>query len=181
MIARQGNQRYFMHTFRVSWFCDYCIICKIDEKLSRNNIKLSRHIIGKWLYNHPKSPWWILNTRVTDYCMINGDGKLHNTTILGKCLPRKTTFWQHKPGVSVLNGMRTVCWVIFNGVLNAYWFCIIHLCLWVQFAFTCVSTDTGSFVWVVCVSHLCFALDCSMFVRSGDMEVGNSQTICPFS
>ena len=120
MIARQGNQRYFIHTFRVSWFCDYCMICKIDKKLSRNSIKISCHKIGKWLDNHPKSPWWILNTCVADYCMVNGEGKMHNRTILGKHLSRKKTFWQHEPGVSVLNGMWTVHWVIFDWVLNDY-------------------------------------------------------------
>ena len=136
------------------------MICKIDKKLSRNSIKISRYKVGKWLDKHPKSPWWILSTRVADFCMIDGEEKTHNTTILGKYLPRKKTFWQYEPGVSVLNGMRTVCWVIFYCALNSYWFCTIllvfvssiyiYLCEYWQrkFCVSCVCLTLMFYAWL---------------------------------
>ena len=165
MIAHQGNQRYFIHTFRVSWLCDYCMICKIDKKLSRNRINISCHKIGKWIDNHPKRPWWILNTCVADYCMVNGEGKMHNTTILGKYLSRKKTFWQHEPGVSVLNGMWTVHWVIFDWVLNDYWFCIICLSAWLILFVIESLFDwfyLNQIIWLICWFIFKQLFDCSV-------------------
>ena len=129
MIARRVNQRYFMHNFLVSWLCNYCTICKIDKKLSRNNNKLSRCKIGKWLDSHPKSPCWILNTRVADYCMVTADEKSHNTTVLGKYLPHKKTSWQLQPGLPSVNMNASRVSINFECVSHAYLFVTIWLCV----------------------------------------------------
>ena len=129
MIARRVNQRYFIHTFFVSWLCNYCTICKIDKKLSRNNSKLSRNKVGQWLESYPKIPWWILNKRVADYCMIITGKKSHNTTVLGKYLPHKQTSWQLESGLPSVNMNASRVLINFDCVSHAYRFAIICLCV----------------------------------------------------
>jgi len=90
--------------------------------LSRNNSKLSRFKIGNWFDSHPKIPWWILNTRLADYCMITADKKSHNTTVLGKYLPRKKTFWQLEPGLPSVNMNASRVLINFEYVSHAYLF-----------------------------------------------------------
>jgi len=58
--------------------------------------------VHEWLDQHPRSVWWIANIRIVDYCRIGHGAKLHNTAILGKYLPRKTTFWERAKGFSDL-------------------------------------------------------------------------------
>ena len=171
MIARQGNQRYFIHTFLVSWLCNYCTNCKIDKKLSRNNTKLSRRKIGEWFDNHPKKQWWILNTRVADYCMITADKKSHNTTVLGKYLPRKQTSWQLEAGLSSVNMNASRVLINFERVSPDYLFVIIWLCLFdliclidgFSFGFLWINYWINLFAcfsWFICVC----AFDC--FIHS---------------
>ena len=50
-------------------------------------------------YQISGSPWWIHNTRLADFCGIKHDCDLHNTTILGKYIPRGETFWDRSPGL----------------------------------------------------------------------------------
>ena len=42
---------------------------------------------------YPRSPWWIHNERLADFCGIKHDADVHNTTILVKYMPRGQTFW----------------------------------------------------------------------------------------
>lgn len=93
--------------------------------MSRNNSKLSSIKVGQWLESYPKSPWWILNTRVADYCMIIADKKSHNTTVLGKYLPRKKISWQVEAGLSSVNMNASRVLINFDCVSHAYVFVII--------------------------------------------------------
>ena len=61
--------------------------------------KISRQKVGEWLDNYPRSPWWISNLQIANYCAIPDDDTTHNTTILGKFLPRRQTFWQRCKGL----------------------------------------------------------------------------------
>ena len=73
--------------------------CEIGNELSKKALKLSREKVSGWLNQYPRSPWWISNVQVADYCLIPQDGLTHNTTILGKYLPRRKCFWQRSPGL----------------------------------------------------------------------------------
>ena len=77
------------------FYCVYyaCMILIINHKFAEVNLKISLSKVAEWLGNHPKSPWWINNCRIADYCKIPGDKKHHNTTILGKFLPRDRDFF----------------------------------------------------------------------------------------
>ena len=88
---------------------DY-IICKTDKKLTSSEVKLSRDQVYEWLAQHPKSPWWISNSCVVDYCRIPHDTKKHSTSILDKFLPHKTTVCEKSQGME----QYFVC----NNVLN---------------------------------------------------------------
>ena len=52
------------------------------------NDNLSRTKVKQWLAKYPRSPWWIHNARLADFCGIQHEGDLHNTAILGKYMPR---------------------------------------------------------------------------------------------
>jgi len=76
-----------------------CTIYQTDEKLTQVNEQLSRQKISERLSKHPKSAWWINNSRLADFCRISHAEKAHNTTILGKYLPRGEQFWQRSKGL----------------------------------------------------------------------------------
>lgn len=64
------------------------------------NANLSRAKVKQWLAKYPRSPWWIHNARLADFCGIQHEGDLHNTAILGKYMPRGQVFWERSPGLN---------------------------------------------------------------------------------
>ena len=71
-----------------------CYIAVEVDKSVQINANLSRTKVKEWLPNYPRSPWWINNARLADFCGIKHDGDLHNTTIFkGKYMPRGETCW----------------------------------------------------------------------------------------
>ena len=78
-------------------------ICETDNKSAEVNLNLSRSNVRQYLDKHPRSPWWIHNARIADYCGIKHDEQTHNTTILGKYLPRGRTFWERSPGLIIFS------------------------------------------------------------------------------
>ena len=82
-------------------------------------MNLSREKVKECLEKYPRSAWWIHNARLADFCGIKHDGDLHNTTILGKYMPRGENFWDRSPGllskmskiimVDCLNWTRVFC------------------------------------------------------------------------
>ena len=66
--------------------------------------------------------------------MITADEKSHNTTVLGKYLPRKKTFWQLEPGLPSVNMNASRVLINFEYVSHAYLFVTIWLCVsWILF------------------------------------------------
>ena len=63
----------------------------------------SYRLVLRIIVQHPRSPWWISNARIADYCKIRDDDMTHNTSILGKYLPRRQAFWERAAGLSVLH------------------------------------------------------------------------------
>ena len=80
-----------------AFFC-VCAMYETDKKSAPVNVGISRKKIRQCLEQHDRSPWWINNARIADFCGIKPDAKVHNTTILGKYLPRGTTSWERCPG-----------------------------------------------------------------------------------
>ena len=113
IVARLSSTFYFwvyLHLFAVDncatsfefrifnvCFC-LCGICETDNKSAQVNVDISRKKIREYLDKHARSPWWISNARLADFCGIRHDDKVHNTTILGKYLPRGQSFWERSPG-----------------------------------------------------------------------------------
>ena len=93
--------------------------------------KISRDKVGKWLDKYPRSPWWISNLQIADYCTIPGDDMMNNTTILVK--------------------YSTFLLACLFGWLVVYWF--VYSCLFARTPlFVCmliiVCLFVGLFVWV---------------------------------
>ena len=78
-------------------------ICETDKKSVQVNVDILRETIRKYLDKHPRSPWWISNTRLADFCGIKHDDKVHNTTIFCKYLPRGENFWDRSAGLTYTN------------------------------------------------------------------------------
>ena len=76
-----------------------CYIAVEVDKSVQINANLSRTKVKEWLTKYPRSPWWIDNDRLADFCGIKHDGDLHNTTIFGKYMPRGETCWDRSPGL----------------------------------------------------------------------------------
>ena len=81
-------------------FLRVCDICETAQKSAKVNEGISRKNIRKYLDKHPRSPWWITNDRLADFCGISDDDNTHKTTILGKYLPRGQTFWERSAGLA---------------------------------------------------------------------------------
>ena len=76
-----------------------CCIFVEGNKSAPKNAYLSRAEVKQLLVQHPRSPWWINNCRLADFCGIQHDGDVHNTMILGKYIPRGKVSWDREPGL----------------------------------------------------------------------------------
>ena len=81
--------------FRV--FLRVCVVCEIGTKKTQVDEDLSRSSVCKYLEKHPRSPWWINNVRLADFCCIKPDIKVHNTINLGKYLPHPVLLCMYLP------------------------------------------------------------------------------------
>ena len=66
----------------------------------QSNVVLSRAGVSTLLSKHPKSPCWINNARLANFCRLKDDGSMHNSAILGKYLPRGKVFWERCLGLA---------------------------------------------------------------------------------
>ena len=74
-------------------------LLQMSIKSVQINAHTSRSKVKEWLAKYPRSPWWIHNARLADFCGIQHHGDLHNTVILGKYMPRGENFWDKSPGL----------------------------------------------------------------------------------
>ena len=84
------------------------MMLQTDAKTVTTNEQISRSKVDEWINKHPRSPWWISNARLADFCRIKHDGMVHNTAILGKYFPRTESFWSRAPGLSCRNVVMVV-------------------------------------------------------------------------
>ena len=78
-------------------------MCCIDAEVNKSvqiNGNSSRSKVKELLTKYTRSPWWIHDARLADFCEIKNDGDLHNTRILGKYMPRGTNFWESQRGLN---------------------------------------------------------------------------------
>ena len=80
-----------------------CIFVEVN-KSAQKNADLSRATVKQMLSKYPRSPWWINNCRLADFCGMQHDGDLHNTTFLGKYMPRGQVSWDREPGLNFKTG-----------------------------------------------------------------------------
>ena len=136
-----------------------CIICKICKKTVSINEKISRAKVSKWLSKYPRSAWWINNMRIANYCRIPTDDKVHNTTILGKYLPRGQQHFQRAAGLFV----------------KIYSFdCVIVLCYTWKHLYYLSN-------FYSCTNKLNIHYTLMLAIRSWHMGLRNSQNVLPLS
>ena len=78
------------------------------NNLAKQQHKLSRNQINICIQKHPKSTWLIHNAPLVNYCGISSEKNAHNTTILGKFVPRKQSFWQRCAGMCLQTQITTI-------------------------------------------------------------------------
>ena len=156
-------------TFQLWILCVFFVrvFCETDQNSLRNNAGLSRAFVYKLLAKYPKSPWWISNARVADFCRIKNDKDMHNSAVLGRYLPRKQVFWEKCQGLcckTCINPCQTY-YVLY--VLFMYWFVMVYFCLllyiWRNSTTQCVFN-----IWCVCMHISLFIssqFGCILFVR----------------
>ena len=97
--GRKRYQRYFARGFCVLCCFVNVIFANTGNKCGGKQAKLSRKQVNTWLQEHPKSPWWISNDVIVNFCRIQSEASAHNTAISGKFVPRKQSCWQYCPGM----------------------------------------------------------------------------------
>ena len=107
VMYKRATARAVSHVSRF-FFC-VCIVADAGNAAQINS-NLSRAKVKQWLAKYPRSTWWINNSRLADFCGINHQGKVHNTTILGKFLPHGQNFWDRSKGLNeILRFMHFDC------------------------------------------------------------------------
>ena len=76
-----------------------CAILETGKKSAKVNVNISRSNVLRFLQKHPRSPLWISNDRIANYCGIKDEGDVSKTAILGKYLPRGTNIWERSQGL----------------------------------------------------------------------------------
>ena len=125
---------------------------KVDAKLSRKQIR-------EWLYQYPKSVWWISNNQIADSCRISSQEKQHATSILGRFLSHNEIFLECSLSKWVKMQMHCACHCVLHLIHCIYCLLVMFLALFCLHSrnqhhmWTCLTGLGNSRGWQLCILH----------------------------
>ena len=146
------------------YFCFILRFSLIDNLLNAHKKTQSRRQaiskkIREWLYQFPKSVWWIINNQIADYCRISSQEKQHATSILGRFLPHNEIFLECSLGKWVKMQMYCACHCVLHLIHCIYCLLVMFLVLFCLHSrnqhhmWTCLTGLGNSRGWQLFILH----------------------------